>query len=155
MGGVAADMRSCEVRASERPLGDVWAVQWAHGAFEVHARGGMLGGTRLKTTDGREVAPFYEAPWLGETGPVEPRLLAGMRNEFPCAPFGGLYETSGLTPEWQAAADAVVAEDDAPLSDSGPLLPGHCGAGDWRLAARTDESVSVAIHYPQDSPSAA
>lgn len=146
------EVQAHQSQFGELSAGDVWAVQWAHGSFSLHARGGMLGDTSFRLGDGRRVKPFYEAPWLNEPGPVEPELLAGMRNEFPCAPFGGLYEPEGLVAEWRTTASSEISEGDGPLSDSDLLLHGYCGANDWQLVSRTDNSVKIAIDYPDTSP---
>lgn len=138
--------------AETQPTGDVWSVRWAHGEFKIHARGGMLGSTQFRLADGRSVRPFYEAPWLGESGPVVPELLAGMRNEFSCAPFGGAYQSDGLPPDWRAAAESEVLDVDAPLMESDLLLHGYGGAHDWQLNSRSEGTVHIAIDYPDTSP---
>lgn len=112
----------------------------------------MLADTMLRAPSGKEVRPFYEAPWIGEPGAVEPPLLAGMRNEFPCVPFGGLYPDDSVTEAWAPSLVASVAEADAAIVDSDLMLHGPCGAADWAFVDADDGGVTLALDYPESSP---
>ena len=127
-------------------------VEWRFGQFAVHARGAMLAETSLRAPSGQQVRPFYEAPWIGEPGPVEPPLLAGMRNEFPCLPFGGLYPDDSVTDAWAPSLVAQVAEADAPIVNSDLMLHGPCGAADWTFGESDAGGVTLTLDYPGDSP---
>lgn len=51
---------------------------------------GMLGPVTFQLPDGRKVSPFAVAPWATEKLPLgTPQILAALRGDFFCAPFGG------------------------------------------------------------------
>jgi hypothetical protein len=76
-----------------------WALVWPYGRLFVYAKGGMLGGVKLRVGD-RWLSPFYEPPWLDAGEALEPTLLQHMRSEFPCVPFGGVHAPETVVPEW-------------------------------------------------------
>jgi hypothetical protein len=128
----------------------VWHLEWTHGAFDVYAKGGMLGGAAFMV-GGRVIRPFYEAPWLGEPEPQPPGLLGVMRNEFPCVPFGVPYLPDGLPAGWrEAVATPVVAQDTA-LDASDDLQHGYGCIGEWALVRQTAHEIEIALDYPDGS----
>lgn len=129
----------------------VWHLEWTHGAFDVHAKGGMLGGVAF-TAGGRVIRPFYEAPWLGEPEPQPPGLLGVMRNEFPCVPFGVPYSPDGLPAGWREAVATPVAAQDAALDASDDLQHGYGCVGEWALVRQTAHEIEIALDYPDSSP---
>lgn len=107
-----------------------WRIEWDRGEALAIPAGGMLHHLRLRLQDGREVAPFAEAPWHEDAAiqedtrfPVHLRQLGG---EWPCVPFG------------TGAAD-----------------PDHHGYGsnaDWRLVERGEGTLHLACDFPADHP---
>ncbi|RQR24485.1 hypothetical protein DIE23_33565 [Burkholderia sp. Bp9143] len=125
----------------------IWHLEWTHGAFDVHAKGGMLGGVSF-ALDGRTIRPFYEAPWLGRPEPQPAGLLGAMRSEFPCVPFGVPYAPDGLPDGWREAAATPMAAHDA----SDDLQHGYGCVGTWSLVKQTALDIEIAIDYPEHSP---
>ena len=124
-------------------------VEWPHGRFDIHSKGGMLGGVRLNV-GGREVSPFYEAPWIAPGVELDPPILENLRSEFPCVPFGANYPQDSVTDEWKPSL-ARTAADDA-LDESDFLLHGFSAAAEWELVGKDDLSVEIAVDYPETSP---
>ncbi|RQS67044.1 hypothetical protein DID96_22625 [Burkholderia sp. Bp8963] len=135
----------------------VWHLEWAHGAFDVHARGGMLGGVAF-FSGARVIRPFYEPPWLGEPAARPDGLLGVMRSEFACVPFGVPYAPDGLAEGWRdAVATPAAAHDahnahDAPLDASDDLQHGYGCIADWTCVRRTSHEIEIALDYPAGSP---
>lgn len=129
----------------------IWHLEWTHGAFDVHAKGGMLGGVAF-VAGGRVIRPFYEAPWLGQPEPQPPGLLGVMRNEFACVPFGVPYAPEGLPTGWREAAATPVAAHDTVLDASDDLQHGHGCTGEWALVRQTAHEIEIALDYPDGSP---
>jgi hypothetical protein len=66
-----------------------WSFRSSHVLASLTKLGGHLGPVTFRL-GGREVAPFSVAPWATETlAPGTPALLAALRGDFFCAPFGG------------------------------------------------------------------
>ncbi|KVZ01697.1 hypothetical protein [Burkholderia ubonensis] len=134
----------------------VWHLEWAHGAFDVHAQGGMLGGVAFVVGD-RIVRPFYEPPWLDEPAPRPDGLLGVMRSEFACVPFGVPYadagpSVDGLADGWRDAVATPVAAHDAPLDPSDDLQHGYGCIGQWTCVRRGALDIEIALDYPAGSP---
>ncbi|WP_246217328.1 hypothetical protein [Paraburkholderia panacisoli] len=128
-----------------------WHLEWPHGALDVHARGGMLGGVALKRGD-RQVRPFYEPPWIGDGTHQRPELLNHMRSEFPCVPFGVSYAREAVVESWQESVTTPVTESHALLDSSDDLLHGYGCVTDWTLVRQTDLEIEIALEYPPASP---
>ena len=128
----------------------IWRLEWAHGSLAVHARGGMLADVTLESGD-RQVRPFYEAPWLQEDGPAPEGLLAHMRNEFPCVPFGVPYAPEAVMEGWRSSLSATVEGYDPELDASDDLLHGYGCVGDWTLEQHTGSEIEIALTYPASS----
>ncbi|MBZ9994333.1 hypothetical protein [Mesorhizobium sp. BH1-1-4] len=126
----------------------VWTVNWPHGKFDVHAKGGMLAGVKLNV-GGQDVAPFYEAPWIAPGIKADPPILENLRSEFPCVPFGADYPQESVTEEWKPSLRRSDA--DAQLDATDFLLHGYCTVADWRLVHRDEESVEIEVEYPETS----
>jgi hypothetical protein len=131
-------------------MNDIWRLDWAHGSLAVHARGGMLGDVTLKSA-GRHVQPFYEAPWLGEEGPAPEGLLAHMRNEFPCVPFGVPYQPDAVVESWRSSLSETAEDYDPEQDASDDLLHGYGCVGDWTLVSQTRSKIEIALQYPASS----
>lgn len=129
-----------------------WLLEWSHGRSTIHAAGGAIGHTELRLDDARWVAPFHEAPWVSRGEVIDPPMLANLRGEWACLPFGRSYGAADELPEpWAAEALAPVSRDDGPLVASDHLLHGYGSNADWRLVSQSAGSLIIAIEYPQDS----
>jgi len=131
-------------------MNQIWHLEWPHGAFDVHATGGMLGGVVLKCGD-RAIRPFYEAPWLGDDSVQPPGLLGKMRSEFPCVPFGVPYAREAVMESWQESVDTSIDEHDHPLDESDDLQHGYACVGQWSLVRQTPFEIAIALDYPPAS----
>jgi hypothetical protein len=129
----------------------VWHLEWTHGAFDLHANGGMLGGVAF-ALGGRTIRPFYEAPWLGRPEPQPPGLLGVMRSEFPCVPFGVPYAPDGLPDDWRNAVATPIDARDAAHDASDDLQHGYGCASAWTLVRQTAHEIEIALDYPEGSP---
>lgn len=109
---------------------DGWRIEWDRGRGLAIASGGMLHHLRLRLQDGREVAPFAEAPW-DEDAAIQgderfPAHLRHLGGEWPCVPFG-----------------------------TGEADPDHHGYGsnaDWHLTERGEGTLRLACDFPADHP---
>jgi hypothetical protein len=131
-------------------MNKIWHLEWPHGSFDVHAKGGMLGSVSLRNGD-QSVEPFYEAPWLDEGAPEPEGLLGRLRSEFPCVPFGVPWSPDSVVKSWQESLAASVDEHDAPLDASDDLLHGYVCVAEWTLVRQTDLSIEIALEYPVTS----
>lgn len=126
----------------------VWTVSWQYGKFDVHAKGGMLGGVKLNV-GGQDVAPFYEAPWIASGTRADPPILENLRSEFPCVPFGADYPQASVTDEWKPSLQR--SEADAALDATDFLLHGYGTVADWRLVRIDEHSIEIEVEYPHTS----
>jgi hypothetical protein len=128
-----------------------WHLEWAHGSLAVHAAGGMLGDVKFKHA-GRTLRPFYEVPWI-ETANASGAegLVAHMRSEFPCVPFGVPYRPDQVEQAWQAALSAPVPQFDRDAEASDDLLHGYGAIGEWTLVEHSAHEIRIAIDYPESS----
>ncbi|CAN0627122.1 conserved protein of unknown function [Burkholderia multivorans] len=133
------------------PMETVWHLEWTHGAFDVHANGGMLGGVAFALND-RTIRPFYEAPWLDRPEPQPAGLLGVMRSEFPCVPFGVPYAPDSLPDGWREAAATPIDTRDAAHDASDDLQHGYGCVGAWSLVKQTAHEIEIALDYPEGSP---
>ncbi|WP_306119082.1 MULTISPECIES: hypothetical protein [unclassified Roseitalea] len=118
------------------------ALAWRHGVVSVEALGGMIGPTMFLLDDGRPVSPLHVAPWFDEPDALAAGgLIAGLRGEWPCVPFGYPMPSAGFPAEWQA-----VMDDDA---TPGPVH-GHSSNADWTFTDARADAITLAIDYPQE-----
>lgn len=128
-----------------------WHLEWPHGSLAVYATGGMLGDVEFKQA-GRRVRPFYEVPWLGAADAAGAQgLVAHMRSEFPCVPFGVPYRPDQVGQAWQAALTDSAAHFDPETEASDDLLHGYSAIGEWTLVAQSANEIRIAIDYPASS----
>lgn len=132
-------------------MNERWHLEWAHGSLAVYATGGMLGNVELKHA-GRKVRPFYEVPWLGAAEAAGAQgLVAHMRSEFPCVPFGVPYRPDQVGQAWQAALTTPVAQYAPEADASDDLLHGYGAIGEWTLVSQSAHEIRIAIDYPASS----
>ncbi len=128
-----------------------WHIEWAHGSLAVHAAGGMLGDVKLKQA-GRTLRPFYEVPWIDNAKAAGAEgLVAHMRSEFPCVPFGVPYRPDQVGEAWQAALSSPVPQFDREADASDDLLHGYGAIGEWTLVEHSAHEIRIAIDYPASS----
>jgi hypothetical protein len=128
-----------------------WHLAWAHGSLDLHARGGMLGGVRLKVGPDQWITPLYEAPWIGSWQADEPTLLENLRSEFVCLPFGGGYAADAVVERWQPSMTAADPQGEGARTDDS-VPHGYCADADWTLVTQTDHAITIAVDYSASSP---
>lgn len=117
---------------------------WAHGELSVRAVGGMIAPLIFDLGAGCRLSPLHVAPWAGGTTAGLSPLLAGLRGEWPCLPFGPAHIPANLPTEWQ------------PLDVGDRWDHGYCANHAWRRIRspddRPDTLLSLAIDLPTDDP---
>ncbi|MGG1948947.1 hypothetical protein AB1286_32635 [Trinickia sp. NRRL B-1857] len=132
-------------------LNQRWHLEWHHGSLAVYATGGMLGNVEFKHA-GRLVRPFYEVPWLADAEAAGAQgLVAHMRSEFPCVPFGVPYRANQVDEAWHAALTTSAAQYDPAMDASDDLLHGYGAIGEWTLVSQSASEIRIAIDYPTSS----
>lgn len=128
-----------------------WHLEWPHGSLAVYATGGMLGNVELNHA-GRRVRPFYQVPWIDDADAAGARgLVAHMRSEFPCVPFGVPYRPEQVDEAWHAALTTPGTPFDPETEASDDLLHGYGAIGEWTLVAQSATEIRIAIDYPESS----
>lgn len=118
------------------------ALSWRHGVVSVDALGAMLGPTAFVLPDGRQVSPFHIAPWFDdEAVQADGGLLAGLRGEWPCVPFGYPFPSDEYPPHWPGAIEAAAS-----LSDP----HGYSSGAQWSFGPEHADRIVLHIDYPQD-----
>ncbi|MHA1549000.1 MAG: hypothetical protein ACTSYE_08705 [Alphaproteobacteria bacterium] len=119
----------------------VLSLAWPHGVAAVNALAATIGPAAFVLPDGRQISPFYIAPWLNDPEVrSEGGLMAGLRGEWPCVPFGFPLPVDGFPPDWLAVMDAdeQVAE-----------VHGFGSNHDWQFDAESNErEIVMSIAYP-------
>jgi hypothetical protein len=117
---------------------------WAHGTLTVQRHGAMLAPLTFLLADGRQVSPMHVAHWAGEPGTEAlPGVLQRLRGEWPCVPFGYSIAADGSPPDWAALMGPAAADEE---------VHGHCSNHPWHWEASDDNSLRLAIDYPDGSP---
>lgn len=118
------------------------ALAWRHGVVSVEAPGAMIGPTAFILPDGRQVSPFHIAPWHDDAAVrAEGGMLAGLRGEWPCVPFGYPFPSGDYPEAWPGEIEAGAEVEHA---------HGFCSNTDWRFGPREDDRITLAIDYPED-----
>ncbi|MBI2253445.1 MAG: hypothetical protein HYU58_02375 [Proteobacteria bacterium] len=150
-----------------------WRLDWAHGAAELSAQGGLLGPVTFRLSDGRSLQPMYLAPWQGDPATRDlPPLLRDLTGEFPCVPFGrtdfpeGLDKahldssSPGLSRGSTGAVERLNARDKPgddenkwQQRDSGDDWEhGYSSNQPWSLLDAGARHIRIGIDYPAASP---
>lgn len=117
-------------------------LAWSHGLFAVESLGGMVGRGSFLLPDGRQVSPFYVAPWWDEARDDLDAMTAGLRGEWPCVPFGYPVPEAEVAPRWRAASDDTEVV---------PFPHGHAAHHHWEfLSAPGADEVAMRIRYPDE-----
>jgi hypothetical protein len=117
-------------------------IGWAHGEVTVRAVGGMIAPAHFDLGDGHSISPLHVAPWAGAPDQDLSPLLAGLRGEWPCLPFGPARVPDKLPPAWSARQP-----DD--LWDHG-----YCANHVWKRVDSGVDSASSALALAIDLPAA-
>ena len=112
-------------------------LAWAHGEVTVRAVGGMIAPVEFDLGGGRRISPLHVAPWKPDG--LSP-LMAGLRDEWPCLPFGPARVPDNLPPGWRART----------LENGWDH--GYCSNHRWELVSCSDAELSFAIELPADDP---
>lgn len=119
---------------------DYYHIGWAHGDATVRAVGGMIAPVHFDLGEGFSISPLHVAPWAsGLIDGLSP-LMAGLRGEWPCLPFGPARIPANLPQDWR------------------PHLPedgwdhGYCSNHAWSLVESNRAELSIAIDLPDSGP---
>ncbi len=91
-----------------------WRIENDTVSASVTHLGGMIAPVEFQSDPARPVSPYYVSPWQGETPPPEEPVLAPLRGDFFCLPFGAestvngrRYVTHGdtATRQWELVED--------------------------------------------------
>lgn len=92
--------------------------------------------------DGRQVSPFHVPHWWSDAGvQAEGGLMAALRGEWPCAPFGYVTPPETFTPRWQAVMDP---------SEPAGEVHGHSANHAWTFDAVDGDRIEMSIAYPDN-----
>jgi hypothetical protein len=119
---------------------DFYTIAWAHGELTVRAVGGMIAPVCFDLGDGHRISPLHVAPWADAPPAGCPPLLAGLRGEWPCLPFGPARMPPNLPPGWLGRQP-----DDA-------WDHGYCANHAWTLVDKSSARLSLAIDLPAGDP---
>lgn len=117
-----------------------YRLAWAHGKLTVRAIGGMLAPVTFDLGDGLRISPLHVAPWTDEADPSLSPLMAGLRGEWPCLPFGPAKVPDPLPAGWSARQ----------LSSGWDH--GCCANHAWALVEQSAAGLRLAIDLPSDDP---
>jgi hypothetical protein len=117
-------------------MSDIWTLEWPRGRLALHGAGGMLADLRLLLDDGREVEPLYHAPWLDEPETQAEGMLANLRGEFACLPWGA----PSALPGGSRLPDRLQPED--------LQLHGYPAMAAWRLVDSSPTHLSIGLDFP-------
>ncbi|MCJ8323385.1 MAG: hypothetical protein HRU29_13770 [Rhizobiales bacterium] len=118
------------------------SLSWRHGVVSVNALGGMLGSTSFILPNGRQVSPFHIAPWFDDAAvQADGGMLAGLRGEWPCVPFGYPFPSDEYPAHWPGEIEAS-AEVEHPH--------GFSANTDWKFGPEQPDQITLSIDYPED-----
>jgi len=122
--------------------GETRALTWRHGVVSAQALGGMVGPTSFLLPDGCPVSPFHVAQWFNEPDVLAGGgLIAGLRGEWPCVPFGYPMPVENFPPAWQAAMESAGTPGE---------VHGYASNHDWSFGEATPNEIALDIDYPRD-----
>ena len=118
-------------------------LTWNHGIISVHQFAGMIDYATFMLPSGRQVSPFYRAPWLNDPEmQAKNDLLANLKGEWPCVPFGYQVPKEDFPADWQD----VMCDDDITEHMHGFGSNHH-----WQFDASDDGQIALSIDYPKDN----
>ena len=121
---------------------DYGALGWRFGALTVQRFGAMLGPLTFVLPSGRAVSPLFQAPWAAEVSdPAVLGVIAHLRGEWPCVPFGVQPEPREFTERWAAPLRGATDRT---------LLHGHGANVEWRFTRVSAATLELTCAYPAD-----
>ena len=117
---------------------------WAFGSLVVQRLGAMLAPITFVLSDGRQISPMHVAPWAhtpDEAG--QPGILARLRGEWPCVPFGYAVEDPTAPTDWARLNGSA---------EPGEEIHGHSSNNRWSWLPSAPDTLALAIEYPETSP---
>lgn len=119
------------------------ALGWRYGSLSVQRFGAMIGPVTFVLPNGRAVSPLFLPPWVGQDlTDIEPGVIAHLRGEWPCVPFGVSPTAGGFTPRW---ADVIQSAPDS------HMLHGHGSNTEWKFTQVTASMLELTCIYPEDN----
>jgi hypothetical protein len=115
-------------------------LAWAHGDLSVRAVGGMLAPLNFDLGDGLKISPLHVAPWADEAQAGLSPLMAGLRGEWPCLPFGPAQAPERLPQDWQARQQGSGWDH------------GYCANHAWERVEQSASALLIAIDLPPNDP---
>ncbi|UAB68848.1 hypothetical protein INR79_09835 [Vibrio sp. SCSIO 43132] len=121
---------------------DSRALAWEFGTISVQSMGAMIGPSVFILPNGKQVNPFYIAPWHGEeVGDEVDNLTRHLRGEWPCVPFGYPMPTEHFPKTWGDILDENESID---------FVHGYGSHHNWTFEPSEDNEISMYIDYPSD-----
>jgi hypothetical protein len=117
-----------------------YRLAWAHGELTVRAVGGMLAPVTFDLGNGRHISPLHVAPWADDGDSGQSPLMAGLRGEWPCLPFGPAQVPDRLPSGWTARQLSSAWDH------------GYCANHAWDLVEQSDSALLIAINLPAGDP---
>lgn len=115
---------------------------WDHGLLAFDSFGGRLGPVLFLLPDGRQVAPFFVAPWFSEPQDfAQPPLLHRLRGEWPCVPFGFDRDRPAVF-DWPASSEGRAID----------VGHGYAASHEWEVLETSDSHLRLAVAYPDGHP---
>ncbi len=121
-------------------VSDFYRIKWAHGNVTVRAVGGMIAPVFFDLGGGHSISPLHVAPWANDPDQGLSPLMAGLRGEWPCLPFGPARVPDNLPPSWRARQ-----------LESG-WDHGYCSNHAWDLIECSSSMLSIGIDLPASDP---
>ncbi|WP_120496704.1 hypothetical protein [Kiloniella sp. EL199] len=136
------------MRSTEKKQNSI-LLQTSKISLEIQPLGAMIGPARFILPGGKDINPFFVAPWCDDNdNPCYaslPPLLKKLRGEWPCVPFGRTIRPEGLKDEWKIKTSVE--------SISGETNPhGISSNSEWDLEKQNDNSLICRLKYPEDHP---
>ncbi|MET0599625.1 MAG: hypothetical protein ABWZ57_17350 [Mesorhizobium sp.] len=122
----------------------VRGLGWAHGVLAVQRLGAMMAPLTFVLGDGRQVSPLHVAPWADAPEAAGlPGILARLRGEWPCVPFGYSVPAEGWPADWAETMGPPEADEE---------VHGHASNHEWAFLPDDGASLRLALDYPAASP---
>jgi hypothetical protein len=119
---------------------DYCGIGWQFGALTVQRFGGMLAPLTFVLENGRPTSPLFLAPWIADVrDSAVPGVIAKLRGEWPCVPFGAPPDPDGFSPAWAAALNAVTNQT---------ALHGYGSNADWYFTQLSTSELELMCVYP-------
>ncbi|WP_104399611.1 hypothetical protein [Vibrio penaeicida] len=117
-------------------------LTWRFGTVSVQSMGAMIGPSVFILPNGKQVSPFYIAPWYDEKiDAAVDNLTKHIRGEWPCVPFGYPMPLEHFPSEWQDVLDENETID---------FVHGYGSHHHWTFDPTSDNEISMHIDYPGD-----